>query len=61
MATALKSGMTSLLHSESVLSPEEAVVGRVALALDAEVWSMERSWEQCPGLLRKTLQAPWIC
>lgn len=49
--------MTSLLHSESVLSPEEAVVGRVALALDAEVWSMERSWEQCPGLLRKTLQA----
>eukprot|EP00435_Cladocopium_sp_Y103_P015481 s1760_g3.t2 len=52
-----EASMTSLLHGESVLSPEEAVVGRVALALDAEVWSMERSVEQCPGVLRKTLQA----
>ena len=45
----------SLLHSEE-LSAEQAVVGRVALALDAEVWSLDKTL--CgTGLLRKTLQA----
>ena len=46
----------SLLHGDDVLSPEQAVVGRVALCLDAEVWSLEHAL--CgPGLLRKTLEA----
>lgn len=49
--------MNSLLHSEEMLSPEQVVVGRVSLALDAEVWSLEHTTLSSPGPLRKTLQA----
>ncbi|CAK9023879.1 unnamed protein product, partial [Durusdinium trenchii] len=49
-------GIEALLHGQEAISREQALLGRVALALDPEVWSLNKAL--CgPSLLRKTLQA----